>query len=176
MTPASPAPRTSSGSTLSGTDASSTAVIGYGNSLCGDDAAGPETVRRLADRVDAAVDLKVFEGDGAALANMLSEYRRVVVVDALLSGDEAGEVAVWDGKALPPHVAGGLGSTHSLGLAQAIELTRMVGRLPEELVVVTITGGEFRVGSRPSHAVLDALETAARRTLELLEDWRREDG
>jgi hydrogenase maturation protease len=57
-------------------------------------------------------------------------------------------------------------STHHLGLADAVELARALGRLPERLVVVGIEGRSFDAGEGLSPdveaAVGDAVATVRR--------------
>ena len=79
--------------------------------------------------------------DGADLA---------VVVDAL-PGRDAGHRAVLrrDRRAAPAGLGGA--STHALGLAEAIELGRALGRLPARLTVYAIEGQAFEPGAAPGH-------------------------
>ena len=52
-------------------------------------------------------------------------------------------------------------STHALGLADAVELARALGRLPRRLVVFGIEGAAFPLGGRPTAEVRDGARRAA---------------
>ena len=49
------------------------------------------------------------------------------------------------------------GSTHSMGVCQAIEMARALGRLPRELTVYGIEGRSFAEGTRLTPTVADAI-------------------
>lgn len=52
-------------------------------------------------------------------------------------------------------------STHALGLAEAVELGRALGRLPPTLTVFGIEGTTFTAGATPTPAVLAAVPRVA---------------
>ncbi len=55
------------------------------------------------------------------------------------------------------------GSTHLLGLADALALAAALGRLPKKLIVYGIEASRFGMGERPSPEVAAAVEELARR-------------
>ena len=59
----------------------------------------------------------------------------------------------------------GSASTHGLGLAEALELGRALGRLPARTVVVGIEAGQTDTGDGLSAPVLGALDAAAAQVL-----------
>jgi hydrogenase maturation protease len=82
----------------------------------------------------------------------------VVVVDAVRSGAVPGtrhRVDAGDGP-LPREL--GLASTHALGMADALELSRTLGRAPGRVVVLGLEGAAFGVGDEMTPAVADALD------------------
>ena len=130
-----------------------TLIVCLGNDLRGDDAAGPLAAARLGERGVAAVveapERLIDRFDGAG---------HVVVVDAVRSGAPAGTIHRLDAVAepLPPELSGA--STHLFGLADAIELARVTGRLPASLRVIGVEGRVFEVGAAPSPEVEAAVE------------------
>lgn len=56
-------------------------------------------------------------------------------------------------------------STHTFGVAEAIELGRVLGRLPASLVIYGIEAGRFDQGAEPQPAVLAAVERVAQEIL-----------
>lgn len=134
-------------------------VVGVGNTLRGDDAAGPLVARRLA---DAGVRAVPFAGEPVGLLDLWAGARAVVLVDAVRSGGEPGTLHRWDASAAPlPAALGGSTSTHAVGLGDAVELARALDRLPGRLVVLGVEGSCFDTGAALSPAVAAALEPLA---------------
>ena len=137
-------------------------VIGLGNPLRGDDAAGLLVARRLIELADPqSVEVVELEGEPARLLDAWEGAELAIVVDALSSGGEEGELSWFDVSGEPLPAGARAASTHALGLAEVIELGRALGRLPARLVVIGIEGANFSVGSAPTDAVLRAVEAAA---------------
>ena len=132
-------------------------VIGVGNELRGDDAAGLLAVRRLA---AMGLDGVVFEehgGEGTELIEAWRDADSVFIIDAARAGSETGTVYRFDaaGEPLPRRLF--RRSTHDFGVAEAVELARELGRLPPRLVVFAIEGESFRHGTALSPGVDRAL-------------------
>lgn len=124
-------------------------VIGLGNEWRSDDGAGLEVARRL-----GGVELP---GEPIGLVEALDGP--CVLVDAVSSGAAPGTVHRFelDGDPLPAALFGA-SSTHALGLAEAVELARSLGRLPERVVVVGIEGGSFDFGKGLTPRVAAAVD------------------
>jgi hydrogenase maturation protease len=135
--------------------------IGIGNPLRGDDAAGLLAARSVRERVEDEVEVRELEGEPIDLIEAWRDAAHVLVADAVSSGGEPGEVHRADAAAapLPARLAGP--STHTLGLAEAIELARALGRLPPRLVVYGIEAASFEVGAECDPDVLAAVERVA---------------
>ena len=84
----------------------------------------------------------------------------VVVVDAMSSGAPAGTVRRLDASRGPLNVELFRGSSHGLGLAEAVELARSLGQLPPSLVIFGIEGTNFGPGTRISYPVECAVREA----------------
>jgi hydrogenase maturation protease len=133
-------------------------VIGLGNPARCDDAAGLIAARRL-----GGVE---HEGDPLALLDLWDGADCAVVIDAVSSGAEAGTVHRFDAEDMPLPALRTSTSTHAVGLAEAIELARTLGRLPAQLVVYGIEGERFEAGTVLTPAVaaaVDAVVGAIRR-------------
>jgi hydrogenase maturation protease len=132
------------------------AVIGLGNAWRGDDAAGLVAARRLRDRGLAAIE---HEGEPIALLDAWQGVDVVIVIDAVRSGRQPGTVQRIDASAGPLPV--GLrkcASTHLLGLAEAIELARELGRLPGHTVLYGVEGRDFDAGDVMTPEVQTAVD------------------
>ncbi len=131
-------------------------VIGVGNDLRGDDAAGLRVAREVRRRLGSAVRVLELDGEPSRLLDAWAEADVAVVIDASSSsGAAAGSVRRFDAGATPLPVGVGATSTHSLGLADAVELGRALGRLPGRLTVYAIEGRSFGPDAAPT-AVLEA--------------------
>ena len=128
-------------------------LIGVGNAWRRDDGAGPAVAAALGgdctDEPSRLLDL--WAGAGHA-----------IVVDASRSGAPPGTVRRFDATTAPLP-AQELHSTHGFGVAEAIELARVVGRLPARVEVYAIEGTDFRPGTGltpPVARAVDALVAA----------------
>jgi hydrogenase maturation protease len=136
-------------------------VIGVGNALRGDDVAGLLVARRVRE-LEGALDVVELEGDPSRLLEAWREADDVAVVDAVASGAKPGSVIRFDAAAGPLPLELASSSTHALGIGDAVELARALGRLPGRLVVYAIEGANFEVGSGASAAVRGAVDGVAR--------------
>ena len=135
-------------------------VIGVGNPLRGDDAAGIAVVRRLRPR--SGVRVLQQDGEAATLVEALRDASAALVVDAA-SGAAPGKVWLWNASA-QPLPQGLLGcSTHGLGVAEGIELARALGEMPQSCLVYALEGACFETGAAMSEAAQNAVTEAVSR-------------
>lgn len=122
------------------------AVIGMGNVLAGDDAAGPTAVRTLeaAYELDLDVDVVAEGVSGLDVAERITGVEAAIFVDTLQAPGAPGDVRVLDGETV---LRGGgcptSASLHDSGLREALMLVRwrraappvirLVGVIPESL-------------------------------------------
>ncbi len=132
-------------------------LIGVGNGFRRDDAAGLEVARRVRRAGLPQVAVLERDGDPASLIDAWSTADAVVVVDAVSSGSPPGTLhrfKVGDA-ALPASFA--RPSTHAFGIAEAVELGRALGRLPDRLTVHGIEGEDFGLGEGLTDSVARAV-------------------
>jgi len=134
-------------------------LIGIGNSYRGDDAVGLAVARRIGEL--ALDDVSVIEtsGEGTQLIEAWQGASRVVVVDAVCSGSPPGTVHCFDAIAQKIPAELFRYSTHTIGVAAALELARALDRLPESLILFGIEGSDFTAGANLSENVENALMT-----------------
>jgi hydrogenase maturation protease len=107
-----------------------TLVMGVGNLLLGDEGVGIHIVRRLAERGDLPPELTVVDGGtgGFHLLSYLSDFDRVVMIDATMDGQPEGTVSI-----LEPRYATDFPrslSAHDIGLKDLVESAALLGTLP----------------------------------------------
>ena len=124
-------------------------VVGCGNLIRGDDAAGPVLVRRLAERgMPAGVRLVDGGTAGMDVAFAMRGVRRVIVVDASRLGVEPGTVHPVPGEELadlePPS-----GNLHQFRWDQALGFARWLlkDEYPGEVEVWLVEGASFEPGA-----------------------------
>jgi hydrogenase maturation protease len=125
-------------------------VIGVGNALRGDDAAGLIVAGRLSG--------VAHEGEGTALLDLWDGYDAVVLIDTMRSGAPAGTIRRLDASVEPLPAELGRASTHAIGVPDAIELARSLGRLPRTVIVHGVEGAVFDAGAPLSATVSASLE------------------
>ncbi len=132
-------------------------VIGFGSSLRGDDALGIRVVEGLRNQVDPAlVEILTLHQLGPELAETISRYPLVILVDASIEG-AAGTVR---SRHIVPDRARRT-TTHAVDPAALLSLSEsLYGKAPTTLLV-TVTGEEFGFGTDIS----DTVETAIPRAL-----------
>jgi hydrogenase maturation protease len=138
-----------------------TRVIGVGNPLRGDDAAGLLVARRVRELAGAEMEVVELEGEPARLLDAWEGAELALVVDAVSSGGVPGETMRFDVSEEPLPRAATAASTHALGLRDVVELGRALGRLPARLIIFGIEGAGFETGAPPSAAVMSAADVVA---------------
>ncbi len=105
-------------------------VIGIGNTYRGDDAAGLAVAEWLRAAVPPDVEVVRHEGEPISLLEEWDRVPVVYLVDAMASGAEPGNVCRFDAADGPLTARFRPRGSHALGVADAIELGRALGRLP----------------------------------------------
>jgi hydrogenase maturation protease len=136
-----------------------TLVVGLGNDLRGDDAAGLLAARAIRELRLDQVDVEDHLGDVAALAESMARYAEVVIVDAVVSGAPPGTVRELDPDA---SVTRARSSSHGLGVSEALALARALGA-GTHVHLIGIEGSQFALGSKPCTAVAQAARKVAER-------------
>lgn len=134
-----------------------TLVIGVGNAWRRDDGAGPAVAETLAAIPGARC--RVLVGEGTELIEAWSGEGRVIVIDAMRSGAPAGTLTHFDAAAAALPAAAFCSLSHRFGLAEAIEMARVLGRLPERLEVWGVEAGDLGQGPGLTPAVAAAVAT-----------------
>jgi hydrogenase maturation protease len=151
-------------------------VIGVGNPFRQDDGAGLAVARKLKELADGTFSVVEEGGEGATLLESWKGAGALLLLDAVQSGAEPGTIHRLDAisQALPVNMF--RDSSHAFGIAEAVELARALGRLPETLIVYGIEGKEFQAGTGLSHEVESALPVVVERVLEEIRTLKSSEG
>jgi hydrogenase maturation protease len=125
---------------------SETLVIGVGNAYRSDDGAGVVAARKLAEHRLPGVRVVEMIGEGTSLVEAWKGAPSVLLVDAVSSGAVPGTIHLFVPQAGPLPTGLERRSSHSFGLAEAVEVARALDRLPPRLVIYGIEGRLFNSG------------------------------
>lgn len=141
-------------------------VIGIGNPYRSDDAAGLIAARRIKERVPDYVEVIEESGDGAALMEAWKGSGKVILVDAVSSGQKPGTVYRFDAGAQSIPTKFFHYSTHAFSVAEAVELARELNRLPAQLIVYGIEGKNYESGFELSPEVESSVKEVVNRVIQ----------
>jgi len=146
-------------------------VIGIGNPDRGDDAFGRVVAIHLRGRLPECVRLIEQDGEATTLLERLGEADAAILIDAAVSGGEPGQIRRFDAAREPlPAAKFGL-STHGFGLAEAVELARILGKLPGRGVVYAVEARSFELGAPLSPELVRAVDEVVARVIAEAEEW-----
>lgn len=141
-------------------------VVGIGNSQRGDDAAGLLVAREVSGRLPDGWRVLELEGEGTSLLEAWAGEDRAIVVDAMRSGQPVGTIRRFDAHREPLPSEAFRVSSHLFGLAEAIELGRVLDLLPRRLTVIGVECGDCAMGSEPGPEMRAAIHRCVEAVLE----------
>ena len=140
-------------------------MIGIGNAWQGDDAAGLVVAQQLRDRAGEEITVLEMEGEPVSLVEAFDGADDAFLVDAVRSGAKPGTVHRIDATDDPVPATLSAASTHTLGVGEAIELGRALGRLPRRIVLYGIEAESLSAGGELTPAVARAVDEVVERVL-----------
>lgn len=150
-----------------------TLILGLGNPILSDDAAGLLVARRLFERIGGEdVDLIEAAASGLHTVQLLSRYDRAVIIDSTLDRARVGHVRRLEVDELERYP---LLSSHGVGLGQAMRLAQQLGMpLPNPLLIYVIAVAEpYTLGERLTPEVERALPSVIRQIAsDLIRLWK----
>jgi len=143
-------------------------VIGCGNMLRGDDAAGPVLIRRMWEMAQFPESVQLADGgtSGMDVVFKMRDAENVLIIDAARTGAKPGTIYRVPGNEIEevPAVSGG---SHDFRWDHAISVARwLLGEhMPRNIDVYLIEGAQFEYGSELSHEVSAAVDLVAKRII-----------
>ncbi|HEY5730096.1 MAG TPA: hydrogenase maturation protease [Anaerolineales bacterium] len=142
-------------------------VIGIGQSLRGDDAAGLEAVRQWRDKFPETanrhgVRIESFELPGLSLLDAMEDADAAIMVDAIQSHASAGTIHRLDEKDLSTFTLDAK-SAHGWGVAETLEMGRLIGKIDRVTIrLIGIEAEKVNPGTSLSQSVQARLPAACR--------------
>jgi hydrogenase maturation protease len=142
-------------------------IIGVGNRDRGDDAVGLVVAEKLRQLLPHT---KVIESSGepAGLIDAWTGKSRVLLVDAIQSGANVGAITRLDVSTTPLPFEVFRGSTHILGIGEAVELSRVLGSLPPKVIFYGIEAASYDHGEPMAPEVAAAASQVCERIIQEL--------
>ncbi len=151
-----------------------TLVLGLGNPVLGDDGIGCRVAEALRETSALGeIEVDTCEKGGLSLMERMLGYDRVVLIDALTTGESLrGEVTVRRLEALARPGAGHLNSAHETSLQTALEMARQLrADVPQVIWVVAVeTERVYELSEALTPEVRAALPRAVAAVQELIAD------
>lgn len=137
---------------------SSLLIIGVGNEFRGDDAVGLAVLRLLKAKNIAHVTFMEADSGCEMLLESWATAEKVIIIDAVSSRAKPGTIYCLDALAQPIPENCAFYSTHAFGIAQNVELARVLGLLPPSMTIYGIAGENFTTGAALSPSVIHAVD------------------
>ncbi|HET9240119.1 MAG TPA: hydrogenase maturation protease [Oligoflexus sp.] len=134
-------------------------IIALGHEYRRDDGFGAHVLRNLLKEAEVSCEAVFHAGDVSDLLERWN-HRRVIVIDASESQGAPGRLHILKPLLASCLVPEGTVSSHGLGLAKTIELGKVLGKSPRELIVLTVEGQDFGSGPGLSSEVRGAVDEA----------------
>ena len=138
-------------------------IVGIGNEFRGDDGVALSILRSLKNELPPQVKTIELTGDQSSLLELMQDTDTMIIIDAVSSAAPAGTIFRVDASGEPFPNDFFAVSTHSIDLAQSIELARTMNRLPDVVLIYGIVGKDFSFTTSFSQRVKDSAEAVRSR-------------
>ncbi|HYS43384.1 MAG TPA: HyaD/HybD family hydrogenase maturation endopeptidase [Geobacteraceae bacterium] len=147
-------------------------VLGIGNLIMSDDGIGVRVVQLLAERYRYPAGVTILDGGtlGLDLLPRLEGVERLLVVDAVETGQPAGTLVRMAGEEVPIVLETKV-SPHQMGLKDLLAVAMLQGFAPREMVLWGVQPALIELGTDLSEAVAARLETLVGKVLVELAEW-----
>lgn len=136
-------------------------VIGVGNDFRGDDGIGLAVVERLKANPIPNIDYVTTERDVLSISTLLNKYENVIIIDSLMSDDEVGAIHRFEITDSVSKFEKQFSLSHSFSVVEMIELSRILGELPDKLLLYGIVGEQYDLGTSLSPKLRLAIPKAS---------------
>jgi hydrogenase maturation protease len=120
------------------------AIIAIGNEYRRDDGVGMVVLRQLTEVIPAGTGLTCVDGEPSRLMDAWDGSRLVILLDAAVC-EPAHPGRIHRSTVIEAESAAST-SSHGLGVPEAVELARVLHRLPERLVLLTVEAADTGYG------------------------------
>jgi hydrogenase maturation protease len=143
-------------------------LIGIGQTLRGDDGAGPASVqwwekKYYRNAPDPSIRILYAETPGLSLLEFLEGFDAAVFVDSIQTGRPPGSISIFNPVPSPEKMVSSGKTAHGIGLLETLAIANRTGHpLPSRLILVGIEAARFDIGEDLDPVVRSALPQAAK--------------
>ena len=162
-------------SMIQGEEKAATVVLALGNPIRSDDGMGLAALQRLEEDSRVPASVRLLEGGtkGLELVSYVSGASRLLVLDAVDVGAQAGTIVCLRGEEL--RSLPGNGNVHDLALADILNALRMLGEEPQHVVLLGIQPQRTELGTSLTTCVESALPILVEAAIAQLFRWESGD-
>ncbi len=148
-------------------------VVGVGNTILQDEGAAVHLIKRFKDHwcPCSNVDFIGAETAGIGVADIITEYDAVILLDTILTKEEPGSIIVKEKDELVKKNGSSVTAGHALGLRQAIEFAALTDSIPEKLILIGIVPAVIHFGETLSRQVEEAMASYEIAVIRQLAIW-----
>jgi hydrogenase maturation protease len=135
-----------------------TLVLGVGNLLLSDESVGVHVVSQLDATFDFPVGVELVDGGtaGMELLDYIASREHVIIIDAVLTGDEPGTIVILQDDDVPALFNNKV-SPHQLGLSDLLGALKLTDESPQHIFLVGVVPKSVQPGLAMTNTVIDAI-------------------
>lgn len=141
-------------------------ILGIGNKFRSDDGAGVVAAEKVKELGIDNFDVKIVDGEGTDIMEAWNGYDNVIIIDAVQKNKSAGKVHELNANEQILESDFFNYSSHAFGLAEAINVSKVIHKLPRFLIVYGIEGDHFQFDTKLTGKV----EKAVDKTVQLIKE------
>ena len=147
-------------------------VLGIGNLVMSDDGVGVKVVQRLQREYSFPDWVEIMDGGtlGLDLLPKLEGIERLIIVDAVETGEKPGTCVRLTGEELPIALETKL-SPHQMGLKDLLAVAQLMGHAPREMVLIGVQPGSIEMDTELTEDVEATVEVLISNILGELQLW-----
>lgn len=150
-------------------------IIGVGSPYRCDDSVGLEILKQLRHHDLTNVHLMERSGEGSDIMDIWQNYDHVILVDAVQSNSKPGTIHRIDAKEEKVPTDFFHYSTHAFGVAEAVEMARTLGELPNHVVIYGIEGKDFDIGKKMSPEIEHSADKVVHKIIDEISSIKEQD-
>lgn len=141
-------------------------ILGIGNKYRSDDGAGIACAEIIKKSKIENFDVKFIDGEGTGIMEEWNGYDKVIIIDAVKKEGSSGKIHEINANEEILESDFFHYSSHAFGLAEAINVSKVMNKLPELLIVYGIEGEHFQFDTK----LTSKIEKAVAKTAQLIKE------
>jgi hydrogenase maturation protease len=159
---------------MSSVDSKKVLVMGIGNTLLQDDGIGVHVTEQFKSLQQPDPNLEVLDGGtiGLSLLPEIEDADAVFIVDASEIGEQPGTMRIFRNEEIDRQLSGKRRSVHEVALYDLFSAAAILGRSPDERVLIAIQPASTEWGLEPTPEVKATIPLACEALTSLTKGWQ----